>query len=185
MERISKAFDFAFKKHKGQIRKVSKIPFIYHPISVANILLRNKQSIEVICAGFLHDTIEDTDTTFDEIKDIFGEHIAQLVNCVTEPEFNEPKHETWKARKHNTIETTKIATKEVKMLKLADKLANVTDITHDFQLHSHDMWKHFNGDFADQKWYYMSMLDSFKIGESVEQTEMFKDFQNTVNNFFK
>ena len=77
--KIQEAIDFANEKHQGQVRKVNKQPFTVHTTGVANILERAGFKDEVIIAGHLHDTLEDTKTTFEEIKAKFGKKVAELV----------------------------------------------------------------------------------------------------------
>lgn len=74
---IVKAMDFAAKAHRTQMRKDGSTPYINHPIGVANILtdLGNITDSAIICAALLHDTVEDTDTTFEDIQREFGERI--------------------------------------------------------------------------------------------------------------
>jgi guanosine-3',5'-bis(diphosphate) 3'-pyrophosphohydrolase len=74
---LVKATNFAAIAHKNQMRKDGKTPYINHPIGVTNILieLANVFDINVLTAALLHDTVEDTDTTIDDIKDNFGEKI--------------------------------------------------------------------------------------------------------------
>lgn len=74
---IVKAMNFAAKAHTSQMRKDGVTPYINHPIGVANILteIGNITDLTVICAALLHDTVEDTDTTFEDIRNEFGERI--------------------------------------------------------------------------------------------------------------
>ena len=81
-ELIRKAYDFAKKAHEGQLRESGE-PFFKHPAKVALILTSFELDDASICAGLLHDVIEDTDYTYDDIKNEFGEEIATLVNGVT------------------------------------------------------------------------------------------------------
>ena len=82
---IFKAIEFSTKAHSGQCRKGTKIPYITHPLNVAKTLIQLECSEPVIVAGILHDTLEDTRVTFDELLEIFGKEIADLVNSASEP----------------------------------------------------------------------------------------------------
>lgn len=82
ISKITKAYEFAQEKHKGQYR-ASGEEYIVHPLAVAIILARLHADCDTICAGLLHDVVEDTNTTLDEIKDLFGNNVATLVNGVT------------------------------------------------------------------------------------------------------
>ena len=77
-QKISEVLDFATKKHEGQ-RRVSGEPYITHPIAVANILLDLGMDYSSVCAALLHDVLEDTDTTEEELRERFGDTITELV----------------------------------------------------------------------------------------------------------
>lgn len=79
---VRKAFLFAKKKHEGQKRRSGE-PYINHPLRVSNFLAESKHDLNTVIAGLLHDTIEDTETSFEEIKEIFGDEIAKIVEGVT------------------------------------------------------------------------------------------------------
>jgi GTP pyrophosphokinase len=82
IELVNQAFDYAYKKHDGQLRKSGE-PFIIHPIAVAVNLLKIGMPLDTVAAGLLHDTVEDTDTTVEDIKKEFGDEIALIVDGVT------------------------------------------------------------------------------------------------------
>ena len=99
-----KAKEFAINAHKGQIRKSDPDkPMIIHPISVGNLLEEYGFDDNVISAGYLHDVVEDTDYTIDDIRKEFGDDIANLVMCATEPN----KKLSWEERKQDTIDRVK------------------------------------------------------------------------------
>src|SRR4030095_14236482 len=79
---IQKAYDFAEKVHRGQ-KRISGDPYVIHPLEVAQILSVMKLDVASITAGLLHDTVEDTSASLDEIKQDFGVEIATLVDGVT------------------------------------------------------------------------------------------------------
>ena len=72
MSKLNEAIKFASDKHDGQIRKLTNLPYIFHPFEVAQIVATMTNDEDVICAALLHDTVEDTKTTLDEIADKFG-----------------------------------------------------------------------------------------------------------------
>ena len=125
---ILKAADFAAHKHRKQRRKdEEKTPYINHPISVAKIIseIGNVEDPEVLAAALLHDTIEDTETTVDELIDNFGERVCSLVQEVTDDKTL-PKLE----RKQRQIDHAKEISGDAALIKLGDKISNVTDITN-------------------------------------------------------
>ena len=81
-ETLSKAYNFALKAHKNQKRH-SGDPYLIHPVAVADILTELKLDSATIATGLLHDTIEDTQATYNSIKDEFGQEVADLVDGVT------------------------------------------------------------------------------------------------------
>lgn len=104
MELTEKAKYFAINAHKGQIRKSEPDkPMVMHPIGVANILKEYTYDDEVIAAGFLHDVVEDTQYTIEDIEKNFGQSIAVLVKGASEPD----KSLSWEERKLHTINETK------------------------------------------------------------------------------
>jgi (p)ppGpp synthase/HD superfamily hydrolase len=102
---IFKAIEFSTKAHTGLYRKGTKIPYITHPLNVAQILIEYECPESVVTAGILHDTLEDTQATVDDIRDAFGYEVADLVNAVSEPN----KSDTWENRKAHTIKHLKTA----------------------------------------------------------------------------
>lgn len=122
----TKCINFAAIKHRDQRRKdPEKTPYINHPIGVANILAEEGDvtDLDVLMAAILHDTVEDTETTLEEIEENFGEEIRKIVDEVTDDK-NLPKME----RKRLQIEHAKHATPKAKLVKLADKLYNLRDL---------------------------------------------------------
>ncbi|MGE5379107.1 MAG: HD domain-containing protein [Bacteroidota bacterium] len=123
---IIKAMNFAAEKHSDQKRKDDKAsPYINHPIEVTEILWRigDVRDITLLLASILHDTIEDTDATPEEIKSEFGEEVLSVVLEVTDDK-SLPKE----VRKQRQVETAPHKSPRAKMLKIADKISNVQDI---------------------------------------------------------
>jgi len=121
-----KALVFAADKHKNQRRKdADASPYINHPIALANILVNEGDitDINVLCGAILHDTIEDTKTTKEELIQQFGEKITSIVLDVTDD-----KTLLKAERKLKQIEHASHASHEAKLIKLADKISNLRDI---------------------------------------------------------
>lgn len=156
---IFRAIEFAAKAHSGQFRKGTKIPYIVHPLGVAKILIEHDCPEEVVVAGILHDTIEDTAITISDIRHSFGEQVASIVEGASEPD----KSNTWENRKRHTIEYLKTAPTEVLLVSLADKLDNVRAIREDYEKHGESLWPRFNRPKESQEWYYRSLAEVFSI----------------------
>ena len=125
---ILQALYYAAEKHSDQRRKNAEAsPYINHPIQVTEILWRvgEVRDPALLIAATLHDTIEDTDATPEEIKEKFGEEVRALVLEVTDDK-NLPKKE----RKQRQVDTAPYKTPKAKMLKLADKISNIEELIH-------------------------------------------------------
>ena len=128
LQLLLKALAFAAAKHKDQRRKdVEASPYINHPIALANVLCNEGHvtDIEVICSALLHDTVEDTDTEPGELEAEFGRAIRDIVMEVTDDKTL-PKGE----RKQAQIDHAAELSDKAKLVKLADKIANLRDVAN-------------------------------------------------------
>jgi GTP diphosphokinase / guanosine-3',5'-bis(diphosphate) 3'-diphosphatase len=127
-KRFIRAVDFAAHKHRNQRRKDSaQTPYINHPIRLAYILSHEAGIVQedVLIAAVLHDTVEDTETSFEEIATEFGEEVAKIVS-----ECTDDKSLMKAERKQKQIDTAHRKSREAKFVKLADKICNLTDILY-------------------------------------------------------
>ena len=154
MDMVEKAIIFAAKAHDHQKRKGTDIPYITHPFAVGMLLQKEKCSEEVIVAGILHDTLEDTETTFEDLTEVFGLHVANLVQAASEKDKSLP----WEVRKQQTIDMVKDATLEELQVIVADKYHNLKSIQSDLELFGDLIWQRFNRGKRDQHWYYASIV---------------------------
>lgn len=125
METVLRAAAFAAEKHRNQRRKDEDAsPYINHPITLAHILVRSGiEDPEVLAAALLHDTIEDTNTTSEEIEIVFGGLIAGLVvECTDDKSLSKPE------RKQAQVDHAARISAKAKLVKLADKIANLNDL---------------------------------------------------------
>lgn len=162
---VFSAIEFAVKAHCGQYRKGTNIPYIVHPMGVAQILMERGCTNKLVIAGLLHDTLEDTLVTYQSIQASFGWYVAELVKQVSEPN----KKDSWKTRKLQTLESLKKAPFDVLLVACADKLDNIRSLNKDFKKEGDKLWKRFNAVKEDIGWYYQSlaqiMKDRIKSGE--------------------
>lgn len=158
MNTIFKAIEFATQAHAGQIRKITGFPYIIHPLNVGNLLMQNKASQDIIVSGILHDTIEDTVITYENLKDTFNQHIADLVLSVTEGD----KSLDWTTRKMNSLTKYKSATEDTLLILSADKIDNLNSIASELVHFGPSIWESFTKPKSDQKWYYQELLNIFK-----------------------
>ncbi len=154
-ERLNKAIAFALEKHRGQFRKSTFIPYIVHPLEVMEILRKMGADTDLVIAGVLHDTIEDTDATLDEICQKFGREVGELIaSC------SEDKTKSWDKRKQHTIDYLQNADVRIKMLALADKLSNMRAMEQDYRNTGDALWERFNAPAKKQAWYYSKVQDA-------------------------
>lgn len=188
MDRIEKALEVSFERHRSQKRKVNGAPYIVHIWDVAKYLLSEPNVPEdVVIAGILHDTLEDTDYSPEELEREFGKKVLDLVNIATEPGHNirtsrKEKKRTWKSRKQHTIDSCRKASSEGMMVLLADKLSNLQSIRESYVAIGESIWEHFNAPKHDIEWYYRSLRSEFKV--KIEETRIFKIFDKLVDEVF-
>lgn len=156
MELIEKALQTAALAHEGQYRKNTNIPYIVHPVAVGIILQKAGYSNEVIAAGILHDTVEDTDLTLSDIEQEFSYEIATIIEGCSEPD----KSLSWEERKQHTIEFLKTASEEIRVVACADKLHNARSIRQDVEQSGEEVWSRFKRGKDQQEWYYRNVLKS-------------------------
>ena len=177
MELVSEAIAFAVKAHDGMRRKKSDIPFILHPMEAAVIVSTMTADQNVIAAAALHDVVEDTDITIEEIQDRFGTRVRELVQSETEDKRADlPPAETWRIRKEESLTVLKnTEDMGVLMVWLGDKLANMRSFYRDFKVEGVQMWQRFNQkDVNEQAWYYRSIVT---LTERLSDTSAWLEFK--------
>jgi (p)ppGpp synthase/HD superfamily hydrolase len=111
---------------------------------------------EIVAAGFLHDTVEDTPLSLANIEREFGHTIASIVKGCSEPD----KSLSWEKRKQHTIEFLKTAPEDIRVVACADKLHNIRSIMNDYGQIGDMVWERFNRGKEDQEWYYRNVAAS-------------------------
>lgn len=181
MNVLEEAIIYATVLHQGKVRKFKEIPFILHPLEVAQILSSMTDDQEIIAAGILHDIIEDTDGTLEEIEKRFGKKVAYLVSSQTEDKKQEDKNLTYQQRKEKAILMLQSSDDMgVKMLWLADKLANIRSLAGLYSENGEEMWEKFDLHGSDmQCWYYRSTAEALEL--SLNKTGAFKELIKHIN----
>ena len=185
MNILEEAIIYATVMHQGKVRKLRGNPFILHPIEVAQILSTMTDDQEIITAGILHDIVEDTDGTLEEIEKRFGKRVADLVASESESEImGETTGASWKRRKEEALKVLKNSQNiGVPMLWLADKLANVRSIAGIYSEQGDDLWQQFDQkDIAMQRWYYQSVAELVEL--QLNKTGAFKEYIQHINYLF-
>ena len=175
------ALAFAVEAHGrvGHLRKGTRFPYVIHPIRVAWTLERHGYDDEVITAGLLHDTIEDTDVTAEEIAERFGGRVARLVEAVSEAD----KTAGWEPRKQATIDKVSTADHDVLAILAADKLDNVRATRDDLaEAGEEATWAKFKTGRDEQAWYYRTLAKGFLAREP--ENLLFQTLGNEVDAVF-
>ena len=154
---LHRAIQFATAAHQGQKRKGSGLDYICHPMEVLQILTQCNASLPVLIAGVLHDTIEDTPVTAQQIHDAFGPQVTALVL-----HHSEDKGQSWKARKTAAINQAQTGTLDCKLLIAADKVSNLRSTADDYQKMGDALWQLFRAGRDEISWYYRSMLEALQ-----------------------
>ena len=179
-ELLNKAIIYAVEKHAGQLRKGTQIPYIVHPMEVLALLNEMRADMTVIIAGVLHDTVEDTSATIDDIIREFGEDVAELVGNHTED-----KSKTWFQRKSQGLRELAEGSFDLKCLVLADKLSNVRNMYRDYMIEGDGYWDRFNAPFEKQAWYYNSAVKAMEELKDNENTAVrYNEFKEIVEKTF-
>jgi len=174
---VARAIRFAAEAHAGQYRKGSHVPYITHPMEAALIMLQMGGSPEYVAAALLHDTVEDTSVTPEQIRAEFGEEVARLVSGETCD-----KACTWEECKQAILDSIKAAPREEQLLTLSDKLANIRSMAYDYAQQGDELWSRFKRGYDKQKWYYISLKDAFSALDDVEE---YLEFTALVDSVFE
>ena len=154
-ERLHEAILIAARAHQGQFRKGRDIDYITHPMEVLQILTAMDADEELLISGVLHDTVEDTDMSIADVREQFGEDVANLIGGHTED-----KSKSWEVRKQSMIDAVAEGDMRLKMLVMADILSNMRNSWSDYQKEGDTFWGKFNAPKIKQSWYYSTMLDA-------------------------
>lgn len=159
---IKKAIQFAARKHHGHLRISSTpgepLPYVTHLFSVALLVAEDGAHDDVVTAALLHDTLEDTKTTREEIVTAFNERVAALVESVTEIKEKDGRCLEWKEIKENYLNLIERSSDDALIIAIADKVDNVESRTEEFLQGGEAFltkWKHPNGEHL---WFYGEAL---------------------------
>lgn len=184
MDIFDKAIVFATEAHSGSFRKGTTTPYIVHPMEASAIVATMTNDKTILAAAALHDVVEDTDYTIDDIMKEFGEDVARLVSAESEDKRdNLPSEDTWKIRKQETLDHLKNkATKEEKMITLGDKLSNIRAMYRDYLEIGDELWDRFNQkDKSEHAWYYKTIAE---LLSDLNDTPAYQEYAELVNKVF-
>lgn len=185
MSKLDQAIKFAIEAHRGQMRKLARTPYILHPLEAAAIAASITEDEEVLCAVVLHDVVEDSFVTIDEVKSLFGERVATLVLSETENKRrNVPPERTWKQRKLESL--AYLAHSEdlgVKIMWLSDKLSNMRSLYNMYNRCGNAVFERFHQkDKSEQGWYYRSIAEA--VESDLGYTEAYKEYIRMLDAIF-
>lgn len=179
---LDRAITFAVKAHQGMERKGKGFPYIVHPMEAVCIVATMTNDQELLAAAALHDVIEDTDTTADDLKKEFGERVAMLVEAESDDKTGGSKAETWHQRKQDTLDRLRNADLDIKIVALGDKLSNMRAIAHDYAVLGDELWNRFTvKDPAEHAWHYHALAEALN---DLSDTDAYKEFHTLVNKTF-
>ena len=157
--KIEKAIRRASQLHDGQKRKVEhNLPYISHLFSVATILSTHAEDEDLLIAGLLHDSLEDTPYTPEELEFEFGATVRKTVEQVTETPFSLKDKILWKDKKLAYLEKLKQADARALMVAAADKIHNLQTTIDDYKKRGADPLKGFWKDIKERMWLYEQSL---------------------------
>ena len=184
MNLFDKAITFAVEKHSGDVRKGTETPYIVHPMEAAAIVATMTNDEKILAAAVLHDTVEDTDATIEDIEREFGSEVAKLVAAESEDKRREiSSEESWQIRKQETIDYLRDkANAAERMVALGDKLSNIRAISRDYEKLGDALWERFNQhDPAKHAWYYGSFLETLK---ELSDTAAYREYEEIYRKVF-
>ena len=186
-ELLDRAIIFAVQAHHNSERRGKGFPYIVHPMEAVEIVSTITPDQELLAAAALHDTIEDTDVTVEQLRAEFGDRIAHLVHAESDQIngelFNgENEEETWHARKQAAIDRLAAAPHDAKIVAMGDKLSNMRAIWRDYQVKGDELWKIFHcTDKAAHEWHYRGLATSLS---ELSDTFAYQEFVRLINEVF-
>lgn len=183
-ELLDRAIVFAVKAHANTERRGKGYPYIVHPLEAVEIVATMTADQELLAAAALHDTVEDTDVTVEQLRAEFGERIASLVADESDvmPE-GMTEEDSWHQRKQAAIDRISKASHDAKMVALGDKLSNMRAIARDYDEIGDALWNRFHtNDPKEHEWHYRGLADSLR---ELEDTVAYKEFESLINKVFR
>ena len=180
---LDRAIIYAVRAHAGTERRGKGFPYIVHPMEAMAIVATLTADQELLAAAALHDVVEDTALTVEDIRMEFGDRVAELVEAESD-KFVEgvSESDSWRTRKQAAIDRLAEAPLEVKMIAMGDKLSNMRAIARDYALQGDGLWNLFHvSDRASHEWHYRGLAASLR---SLAGTPAYDEFERLVNQVF-
>ncbi len=182
-ELLDRAIVFAVQAHHNTERRGKGFPYIVHPMEAVEIVATITPDQELLAAAALHDTIEDTEVTVEDIRREFGDRVAELVHAESD-QFTDgiSEEDSWHDRKQAAIDRLAAASRDAKIVAMGDKLSNMRAIWRDYQVQGDELWKIFHvKDKASHEWHYRGLAASLS---ELSDTFAYKEFVRLINEVF-
>jgi len=182
-ELLDRAIVFAVRAHAGTERRGKGFPYIVHPLEAVEIAATMTPDQELLAAAALHDTVEDTDVTLEQIRAEFGDRIASLVATESDVMVEGiSKADSWHARKQAAIDRLASASRDAKIVALGDKLSNMRAIARDYAEQGDALWNLFRAkDPKEHEWHYRGLAESLR---ELHNTFAYQEFERLINQVF-
>lgn len=183
-KKLNDALTYAAECHEGQYRKLDKLPYIMHSLEVAAVIGTVTTDENVIIAGLLHDVVEDTSGTIEEITEKFGDDVAALVLSETENKRSDrPASETWKIRKEESLAELRNSTDpRVKILWLGDKVSNIRGLYRSYRKIGDEAFNMFHTkEKSNHAWYYNTIKE---LLSDLSDTAAYEEYATLVDKIF-
>jgi (p)ppGpp synthase/HD superfamily hydrolase len=174
---FEQALIFAKRKHTGQTRKKTAIPYISHLLAVAGLVLEAGGDEELAIAALLHDVVEDCGGApmLREVRARFGRRVAHIVDGCTDTDVT-PKP-PWRKRKEDYLKHLRRADADTRLVSAADKLHNARSILTDYLDSGESIWERFQGKRDGTLWYYRALVKEF---ERTPQNRLTRELKRVV-----
>jgi len=182
---LDSAIEFALKAHKNTERRGKGFPYIIHPFEAMEIVASITNDKELLAAAVLHDTIEDTDITIDDIRREFGDRVAFLVEEESDKfTAGVSEEDSWRTRKQAAINRIAASSHDAKIVALGDKLSNARAIYRDYMTRGDALWSIFHAPNGkpDHEWHYRGLVDSLS---ELSDTFAYKELKWLVDRIFE
>ncbi len=176
---LDRAIRFAVEAHSGVERRGKGFPYIVHPMEAMSIAATMTADQEILAAAALHDVVEDTDVTLDDIRSQFGDRVALLVDTESD-RFKDGMD--WLSRKEESLRRLKEASRDEKIVAMGDKLSNMRAIARDYTSEGEVFWDRFRvKEKSVHGWRYHALLDALS---DLSDTYAYQEFDFLVNRIF-
>lgn len=181
---FDRATRFAVEAHAGTERRGKGFPYIIHPMEAAAIVATITPDPEILAAAILHDVVEDTDCTVDELRREFGDRIAELVASESEDPMADLSEEaSWHARKQAAIDRLAQAPHDAKIVAMGDKLSNMRAIARDHEQIGDEIWNLFHTkEKSEHEWHYRGLAASLS---DLSGTAAYREFVALIDEVFR